>query len=441
MVAQARVNLADLSLAERLSLLPEAEQKRYIAELAPTREDEERLAHSWEFWGRPKQHPPPGKWRNWLLMSGRGFGKTRTMAEWIISCAYEPDGPLAIVGQTKADARDTMIEVGPSSILKISPPWFMPTYEPSKRRLTWPNGAIATVFSGDEPDQLRGPQFWRAWIDELCKMAYAQETYDNLQLGLRIGASPRVGISTTPRPIPVLKEVMNDPRTVLVKGTTYENIGNLSEEYIDHVVRRYEDTTLGKQELYGMLMGDVEGALWTRNLIEKTRVRRKPEQLARVVVGVDPKASKSAVYSKTGIVAAGATMDNHGYILEDASVGGGPQQWGRKVIACYEYWGADAIVVEINQGGDMVAEIIRGIDQNVRIIEVRATRGKATRAEPVVQLYEQNRLHHVGMHADLEDQMCSWIPGDDSPDNLDAMVWSVNGLRLRPGRQISVGAY
>ena len=207
------------------------------------------------------------------------------------------------------------------------------------------------------------------------------------------------------------------------------------------MVRRYENTTLGKQELYGHIMDDVEGALWNRALIERNRVRRAPETFARIVVGVDPKASKSAVYSKTGIVVTGATSERIGYVLEDASTGGGPQQWGKKAVACYKNWGADAIVVEVNQGGDMVAEVIRGIDQEVRIIEVRATRGKSTRAEPVVQLYEQNRMKHVGMQADLEDQMCSWIPGDDSPDNLDALVWSTTGLKLQPGRAISVGAY
>lgn len=381
----------------------------------------------------------------WLLLSGRGFGKTRVGAEWVIDRAkHGPYFPIALVGQTKADVRDTMIEVGESSVLKISPPWFRPVYEPSKRRLTWPNGMIATVFSGDEPDQLRGPQHGSAWIDELAKFKYPKDTWDNLVLGLRLGGNPQAVVTTTPRPIPIIKELVADSSTHVTIGSTYENIANLSPVFIREVVKRYEGTRLGQQELYGALMLDTPGALWTRDVLEATRTKKAPD-LIRIVVAVDPGASTSEGANNTGIIANGLDANRHGYVLADATCKAKPAAWGEKVVRLYDFLNADCVVAEVNQGGDMVAHVVRTaakalFDQGERntpeinVKTVRASRGKYTRAEPISALYDQKRVHHVGLFAELEDELCTWVPGEDSPDRLDANVWGLTELMLnQPG--------
>jgi len=399
-----------------------------LSELAPTDTDLQALEYAWEFWARPKQLPPPGDWFIWLIRSGRGFGKTRTGAEWIIHRAqHGPYKPIALVGQTKADVRDTMIEIGESSILKCSPPWFVPHYEPSKRRLTWPNGMVATVFSGDEPGQLRGPQHATAWVDELAKFRYPTETWDMLMLGLRLSEDPRAIVTTTPRPIKVIRDLLADPDTVEVTGSTYENLGNLSPIFIKQVIRRYEGTRLGQQELYGALLDDVPGALWTRKGIETTRVREAPD-MVRIVVAVDPAVSAGEESNEHGLIVAGIDRQRHGYVLEDCTLRGSPSEWAKTAIAAYHRWQANGIIAENNQGGDMVRYTLETIDPAVPVKMVHASRGKMTRAEPVSSLYEQGRVHHVGMFAELEDQLCTWVPGEDSPDRLDALVWAFTEL-------------
>ena len=325
-----------------------------------------------------------------------------------------------------------MIEVEESSILNVSPNWFMPEYQPSKRRVVWPNGAIATVYSGDEPDQLRGPQHEKAWMDELAKFKYPKQTWDNMEFGLRLGDNPQVVVTSTPRPIPIIKNIIADSETVDVVGTTYENFANLSPQFIKRVVKRYEGTQLGKQELHGLILDDDPRALWNRNLLEETRVTEYPD-LFTIVVAIDPAASSG----QTGIIVVGIAQvfdDFHVYILDDLSTpeGAKPEKWGAAAVAGYNKWRADVIIGEVNNGGDMIERVIRTIPggRHVSYQTVRASRGKHTRAEPVSSLFVQGNAHMVGFYADLEDQLCSWVPGDDSPDRLDAMVWGVYGTGI-----------
>ena len=326
-----------------------------------------------------------------------------------------------------------MIEIAGSSILKISPPWFKPVYESSKRRLTWPNGVTATAFSGDEPDQLRGPEHGAVWIDELAKMQYPQETWDNMEFGLRLGDKPQVVITTTPRPIPIIKKLVADSGIVDMVVSTFANLPNLAPAFIKRVLAKYEGTRLGRQELHGEILGDVVGALWSIALLEKTRVVQFPP-LHRIVVAIDPHATSG----QTGIVAAGIARDLqgviHGYTLEDATSAEGakPAVWGQAAVTAYHKWKADAIVAEINHGGDMIENVIRNVQggRNVSYKTVRATRGKYTRAEPVSNLFDQGRAHHVGYFPDLEDELTSWVPGEDSPNRLDAEVWAYTELML-----------
>lgn len=390
---------------------------------------EEQLPYLWDLWARPKQLPPPGDWFLWLLRSGRGFGKTRAGAEETVRRAATRYKRIALVGQTKADVRDTMLEVGESSILKISPPWFYPEYEPSKRRLTWPNGAMAIVYSGDEPDQLRGPQHDFAWVDELAKFKYPQETWDNLEMGLRLGDKPQACVTTTPRPIKLIKELLADPDTVEVQGHSQENIQNLADSYINRIIRKYEGTRLGRQELAGELLEDNPDALWSREQIEKDRVIERPG-LIRIVVAIDPQAENNPNSAETGIVVAGIGTDGQGYLLDDVSIRATPDQWGRAAVTAYHLHSADRIIGEVNNGGDMIEHVIRSVDRNVSYKKVRASRGKQTRAEPIAALCEQNRVHHVGTFTELEDQLCEWVPGDKSPDRLDAYVWAFTELFL-----------
>jgi phage terminase large subunit-like protein len=415
------------SLAGSMALLPERERKEIINSLS----DEEvlDLLYDWQFWARPKQLPPPGDWFGWMLRAGRGFGKTRSGAEFIIDRARKGYRRIALIGQTKADVRDAMVEVGDSSILRISHPNFRPIYEPSKRRLTWPNETIAIIYSGDEPDQLRGEQHDTAWIDELAKFKYSQDTWDNMELGLRLGPDPRVIISTTPRPIPIIKALIEDPDIIDVVGSSYENIANLSEKYIERIIKKYEGTRLGKQEIYAQILSDNPDALWTRKILEKNRINKAPE-LVRIAVAIDPEATANEMSSETGIIGGGISEDDHCYILEDVTLKGTPDKWGNAAVALYYKLKADRIIGEVNNGGDMVEHVIRSIDKKVSYKAVRASRGKYVRAEPVSALYEQKKIHHVGYFPELEDQLCEWVPGDKSPDRLDALVWLVTELML-----------
>lgn len=392
------------------------------------------LNYDWAgLWARDSQLTPPGGWRVWLLLAGRGFGKTRVGAEWVREQVESGKARrIALVARTAADARDVMVE-GESGILAISPPWFRPKYEPSKRRLTWPNGAIATTYSGDEPSLLRGPQHDAAWADERAAWRY-DDAWDQLMFGLRLGDDPRCVVTTTPRPTKAIKELVADPTTHVTRGSTYENRANLAKAFLDTIVKRYEGTRLGRQELEAAILEDTEGALWTMALIEATRTQDRPESLDRIVVGVDPAVTSGESSNETGIVVCG--MRGRGlaaeyFVLEDFSVHGTPDEWARRTKAAYEAWDADLIVGEVNNGGDLVEHTLRTVAPNLPYKAVRASRGKVKRAEPISALWEQKRARIVGSLAKLEDQMTTWVPGmsaEDSPDRMDAMVWAMTEL-------------
>lgn len=422
------------SLAEQIAALPETERRSILDGV--TIEEASALLYDWQFWARPKQLPPPGDWRYWLLLAGRGFGKTRTISEWARAQAEAMPGSVGhIVGATAADVRDVLIE-GPGGIEAVSPPWFEPLYEPSKRRLTWPNGTIALLFSADEPNRLRGPQCHWAIADEFAAWRYPV-AWDNLMFGLRLGSDPRCAVATTPKPAPHVKELVAQPHTITTRGSTYENRGNLAPAFFQQIISKYEGTRLGRQEIYAEMLEDVPGALWKRDLLEQGRVVSPPD-LAVVAVAVDPAVSATSGSAETGIITGGISggplAQAHGYVLEDNSLTGSPLEWARAAVAAYHRHHADFIVVEVNNGGDLVAANIRTIDPAVKIVEVRATRGKYTRAEPVASLYEQARIHHVGYFAGLEDQLCEWVPGDKSPDRLDALVWLFTRLLVREAK-------
>lgn len=396
------------------------------------------LRYEWAFWARPSQLPPAGDWITWLILAGRGFGKTRTAVEWARAQAEAMPGSRgALVGRTAADTRDVLVE-GESGILAVSPPWFRPRYEPSKRRLTWPNGSVATLYSADKPDLLRGPQHHWAVADELAAWRYG-EAWDQLLFGLRLGQRPRVVAATTPRPTKIIRELVAAPTTVTTRGTTYDNAANLAPAFMSQIVGRYEGTRLGRQELLAEILEDVPGALWTRDIVDATRVACAPDGLVRVVVGVDPAVTVGEESNETGIVVVGMDERGHAYVLEDGSVRASPAAWAKRVVQLYDRFRADRIVVEVNQGGAMVehtvataardlAEAGERASRSAAVRQVRATRGKVVRAEPVAALYEQGRVHHVGVWAELEDQLCTWVPGEVSPDRLDALVWAVTDL-------------
>jgi phage terminase large subunit-like protein len=373
-------------------------------------------------------------------LAGRSFGKTRCGAEWVRSLAEAgATSHIALVAATAADARDTMIE-GPAGLLSIAPNSFRPIFEPSKRRLTYPNGCQAIIFACEEPDQLRGPQHAAAWLDELAKFKNLQDTWDNLQMGMRIGRHPRQVVTTTPRPLKLLRELIVASKTgsdvVVTKGSTYDNRGNLPDSYITAMRAKYEGTRLGRQELNAEILDDTPGALWSRDLIEKTR-RKEAPLLTRIVVAIDPAVSVGEDADETGIIVAGIDDRGEVWIIADASGKYSPTEWARIAIGLYKHHRADRIVAEANQGGQMVENTLRMIDRNVPFKAVHASRGKLVRAEPVSAIWEQGRGHLVGAFPELEDQLCSYAPGQstgNSPDRLDAMVWAVTELAVAAPR-------
>ena len=420
--------------ASSLASLPEPLRNKLVRSL--TRDQALRIKYDWPYRARPEQLPPPGDWRVWLLLAGRGFGKTRTGGELVRArVAAHTARRIALVAPTAADARDVMVE-GESGLLVIAPPTERPLYEPSKRRLTWPNGAVATLFSADEPERLRGPQHDFAWCDELAAWRYPA-AWDMLMFGLRLGDDPRAVVTTTPRPTKLIRALLADPKVVTTRGATKENRANLAPAFLDQIVRRYQGTRLGRQELDAELLDDMPGGLWQRGIIEATRTSTVP-QFSRVVVAIDPAVSASEHADETGIIAAGRDSNGHGYVLADASGRYAPAEWARIAIAAYGARRADRIVAEINNGGDMVEATLRMIDPNVPFSAVRAARGKVARAEPVAALYEQGRIHHIGAFAQLEDQMCSFTSDFDrttagySPDRVDALVWAFTELLVEP---------
>jgi phage terminase large subunit-like protein len=444
------------------------------------------LLNKWEFWARDTQLAPAGMWTFWLLLAGRGFGKTRTGAEWINERVQQGKAKrIALVAPTAADVRKTMVE-GESGILAISPPWNRPLFEPSKLQLTWPNGAIAQLFSAEEPERLRGPQCDTFWADELAAWKKLQETWDMLQFGFRLGSDPRGVITTTPKPLQIVKTLVRDDRskggqTAVTRGSTYDNRANLAPKFFEQVVTKYEGTRLGRQELHADILEDMPGALWQRVLIDGKRIpgmafppiyhdvsvipgeetkmedmdflRRSakailgcvPEDMTRIVVAVDPNVSNTEGSDEIGITVCGKGISGTGYVLADCSMRGSPNEWASAAVIAHDVFGADRVIGEANQGGNMVEHTIKTAaaslktegkraSDNVGITLVHATRGKVTRAEPVSALYEQGRIRHVGTLTVLEDQMCLFTSDFDrkamgySPDRVDALVWALTHL-------------
>jgi phage terminase large subunit-like protein len=425
------------ALAEQVALLPKAERTRILDALGAHAAT---IVYDWRFWARPTQYPPlePG-WRVWVVMAGRGFGKTRTGAEFIRALAEEDaQARLALIGTTYAQTRAVMVE-GESGLLNICPPWAMPNFEPSNRRLLWPNGAQAFLYSAEEPEALRGPQHQAAWCDELGKWPQAERLWANLWLGLRLSQTPQVVVTTTPRPMPLLRQLLGEKGTVVTRGTTRDNAAYLPPAFLHAVEARYAGTLLGRQELLGELIEALPGALWTREGLEATRVHEAAAalvpRLLRVVVGVDPPLSVGENADACGIVVAGIDADGHGYVLSDESVQGlSPHGWAQAVVRAYTRWQADRLVVEINAGGALVETLLRGIAPHIAIKNVHARRAKALRAEPVAALYERGLVHHVRGLPELEDEMCSFTnqghTAGHSPDRVDALVWALGELML-----------
>jgi phage terminase large subunit-like protein len=433
------------SLADSVRSLPPEERRAYLRRIAPTERDQAVLRYIWRFWGRPEQFSPLGSWTTWMVCAGRGFGKTRCGSEWVREQVESGQcRRLALIGRTLDDARDVMVE-GESGILACSPPWNRPLWEPSKGKLTWPNGALAFTYSGEDPESLRGPQHDGGWGDETAAWRHP-ETWKQFQLTLRLGRRPRAVVTTTPRPTKLIKALLADPTTFRTRGSTFANASNLADTFLSTILKQFEGTRLGRQELNAEVLDDAPGALWKRDAIEALRLTyaERPLEFRRIVVAVDPANSTGEGACETGIVVVGLGLDGRGYVLEDASGVYSPAEWGAKVIEVYRRWSADRIVAESNNGGNLVEsnmraavlrdrqgnEIARGA--NLPIKRVHAKEGKRTRAEPVAALYEQGRVHHVGSFPDLEDQLCSWeaASGQPSPDRLDALVWGLTELFL-----------
>lgn len=399
--------------------------------------DLEKLKTDFGLYALRHQKPPAlaaGRtpWATWLILGGRGAGKTRAGAEWVRDVACnDAQARIALVGETEHDVRAVMVE-GVSGLLSVHPHWERPTWQPSLRRLAWKNGAVAEIFSAENYESLRGPQFTAAWCDELAKWRQAEATFDMLQFGLRLGERPRQVITTTPRPIALLKNLMADPSTALTRAGTVANALNLSASFVEQVFTRYKGTRIGRQELDGEIVEERADALWTRAGLESCRVAAAPE-LTRIVVAIDPPASSKRGADACGIVAAGRAGDGTIYVIEDASIAGAtPQGWASRAITLWRKHAADMLIAEVNQGGEMVSAVLRSIDSGVPVTTTRATRGKYHRAEPVSQMYEQGRVKHAGNFPELEDEMCDFgldgLSSGHSPDRLDALVWAVAGL-------------
>ncbi len=403
------------------------------------------LLYTWSIWSRPNQRIPADHtltpagipWETWLILAGRGWGKTRTGAEAVRG---EVEGGraerVAFIAPTAADARDVMVE-GESGILAVSPLWNKPIYEPSKRRLTWPNGARATMYSAEDPESLRGPQHDLVWPDELAAWAYPTETWDMMSFGLRLGKRPRAIVTTTPKPINLIRQLIKNPRTIITRGSTYENQANLAPSFIAAIKEKYEGTRLGLQEIHAQILDDVPGALWQRSMFDE-KLKEAPD-MARVVVAVDPAVTSGEAADETGIVVAGKGVDGRGYILADLSCRLSPHGWAERVVNAFDVYKADRVVAEVNNGGDLVEATLRSVAPNIPYKKVHASRGKRVRAEPIASLYEQNKITHLHDLESLEDQLCSFVPDlrDGPDDRVDALVWALSELLLEPEVQES----
>lgn len=392
-------------------------------------------AYDWKKRARSNQKIPQGDWALWLILAGRGFGKTRTGAESVRQLVEEGGYKrIALVGASILQTRSIMVE-GVSGLLSIFPPNMRPRVEMTKREIHFKNGAIATLFGGEQVDQLRGPQFDAAWVDELAKFRHPQKLMEQLQLCLRLGAHPRCIVTTTPRPLPLFQKWLTQDNIVVTRGTTFENAANLSPLFMEQVVKEFEGTTLGSQELYGEILTETKGALWQRKNIIYSDIPHDEHQrfqLKRIVVAIDPATTHHEDSDETGIVVVGMDEQGQGFVLEDLSGRHSPLDWGQRAVQAYHTYRADRIVAETNKGGDLVERVIRSIDPHVSYKEVRATRGKATRAEPIAALYEKGIIFHKRPFHALEDQMCSFVPGSTrkSPDRIDALVWGFTELFL-----------
>jgi phage terminase large subunit-like protein len=393
---------------------------------------------NWRLWGRKGQRESQGDWRTWMIMAGRGFGKTRAGSEWVHERAMAGDRNvrIAIVAATPDEARRVMVE-GESGLLSVGLIGERPTWEPSLLRLIWPTGAQAALYGASSPDALRGPQHHFAWCDEFAKWPHGEAAWDNLQLGLRLGDAPSALITTTPRPTRIVKQLIDDPSVFVTSGSTFENL-NLPTAYVESVTSMYAGRKIGRQELDGELIEELEDALWTRDGLEACRVRSVPD-FRRVVIGVDPPASAGG--DACGIVVVGLGADGAGYVIADASVSGkSPEGWAAAVADAARRHGADRVIAEANNGGAMVESVLRAADTGLPVKLVHASRGKVARAEPVMVLYQQGRVKHAGAFPDLEDELCGLISGGGydgpgrSPDRADALVWAVTELML--GRRV-----
>lgn len=442
-----RVAWSDMSRAEQLAVVP-AEDRDAILD-ALTDAELDALRFDWQFWGRPDQQlPDPDEWLIMLALGGRGTGKTRFGAEAVRDLARRYPGSWGgFIAPTPKDARDLMIE-GPSGILATSAPEERPTWLPSLNRLEWPNGTVATVYSAAEPEAIRGPNFHWAWCDEMGKWRFMQRAWDNLRFSLRAGARPQTIITTTPVGHPLIRKLLAGAwaGTVLRRASTYRNAANLAPTFLAELLAMYEGTRLGLQELHGEVLDEIEGALWTMLMIAADRWEPTDAEptfsraLRRIVVGVDPSGTKRG--AEAGVIVVGLGYDGRGYVLEDVSLRGTPEEWGQAAIDAYHRWDADRIVAEVNFGADMVRSVVMALDGSVSFKEVRASRGKAQRAEPVVALYERHRVSHVGALGLLETELTQWVPpgtlnaaGEDigsnwSPGRLDAVVWALTELML-----------
>lgn len=418
----------ELSQADKFKALPEAEKTARVAQLSLA--EAEALMHDWDFWARPSQKLPLGDWATWMVCAGRGFGKTRVGAE--TTRVWARDFPIVnIAGPTAWDARNVMVE-GPSGILACCRPGEV-EWEPAKRKLSWSSGAKTLVFSADEPERFRGPQHNKFWGDEVAAWQY-EEAWDQAMFGLRLGSNPQALVTSTPKPTRLVKEILKDKSTILTRGSTYDNRGNLAKRFYETIIKKYEGTRLGRQELLAELLEDNPNALWRRAQIDALRVPGpwNALNLRRVVVAIDPAVSANADSDETGIVVAGAdwSWPPHYFVWFDDSGIYKPHEWGEKGVAAFKNYGADRIIGEINNGGDLVESNLRAFDHGLCYRGVHASRGKATRAEPVAGLYEQGRVHHVGSLARLEDEQCDFDPTippekQRSPNRMDALVWAI----------------
>lgn len=404
------------------------------------------IEKDWLLWARDDQLPPisldsADPWRVWLILGGRGAGKTRTGAEWLRAKIFgtwcketPPARRIALIGETLIDARRVMVD-GVSGLLAVHRAEERPQFDGSKNQLVWPNGAIAQLFSAEDADSLRGPQFDTAWCDELAKWRAPEAVWDMLQFALRLGAAPQVVVTTTPRPLPILQALIDDGATAVTRISTAKNAANLSPGFIAQIQKRYQGSALWRQEFLGEIVDDSASALWRRDWIESHRLDGAPD-LVRVVVAVDPPVTATKTSDSCGIVVAGVGGDGRGYVLADRTLQGqAPQVWARAVMAAYRDFHADRVVAEVNQGGDLIETVLRTIDTNAPVTKVRATRGKWLRAEPIAALYSEGRIAHVGCFCALEDQMCAFRPDvgrgrGKSPDRVDALVWALTDLML-----------